>query len=116
MALPDYSRNLFGSKQFGDLSLCTVVVGSDGTRTAADSSPETTVTAAGSGVYDITFPKATKGFLLGQPALVTTNSDGVFVEVKAFDPDAGTCQLELSDEANLSSSETIHLHILLAFN
>jgi hypothetical protein len=115
MALPDYARNLFGSKQLGDLSLVSVVVAADGTRDSTLSAPETTVTAAGSGVYDITFPKATKGFVLAAN-LVTTNSDGVFVEIKAFDADAGTCQLELSDEANLSSSETIHLHLLLAYN
>lgn len=113
MAKPDYTKNVYAPVKLGDLSLCVIVVSPDGTRDATRSAPETTVTAAGSGVYDCTFPKSTLGFVVGQPALVATASDGVFVEVKAFDADAGTIQLELSDEADLASSEEIHLTLAL---
>jgi hypothetical protein len=114
MAFEAYARNLYAPVKLGpDLSFVIVTVAADGTRDADNSSPDTTVSAAGSGVYNITFPKAERGFVVGQPALVTTASDGVFVEVKAFAPTSGTIQLELSDEANLSSSETITLTLLL---
>jgi hypothetical protein len=113
MAQEGYTRNLYGNKMLGDISLCVVVVNTDGTRDATRSSPDTTVSAAGSGVYNIVFPKATLGFVVGQPALVATSSDGVFVEVKAFDADAGTIQLELSDEADLATAEEIHLILAL---
>ena len=113
MAKPDYTKSVYAPVKLGDLSLCVIVVNTDGTRDATRSAPDTTVSAAGSGVYNATFPKATLGFVVGQPALVATSSDGVFVEVKAFDADAGTIQLELSDEADLATAEEIHLTLAL---
>lgn len=113
MALQSYCRNLYAPQQFVDVNLVFVKIGPDGTLTAADSSPDTTVAAAGSGVYNVTFPPGVAGHVLGQPALVKSSSDGVFVEVLAFSPTAGTIQLELSDEANLSGSEEIHLQLAI---
>ncbi len=113
MAKPDYTKSVYAPVKLGDLSLCPIVIDSAGARDATRSAPDTTVSAAGSGVYNCTFPKSTLGFVVGQPALVATASDGVFCEVKAFDADAGTLQLELSDEADLASSEEIHVTLAL---
>lgn len=115
MALEGYARNLFGVTMFGDLSLVLVKIGPAGTRVAEDSSPDTTVAAAGSGVYNVTFPAGQQGWVLGAE-LVKTSSDGIYPEVLAFAPTLGTIQLELSDETNLTGSEEIHLAILLARN
>lgn len=111
MARDGYSPNLYGVRKFGDLNLVVVKINTSG-RVAADSSPDTTSAAAGSGVYNVTYPKATRGWVVGAE-LVKSASDGIYPEVLAFDPTAGTIQLELSDEANLTSTEEIHLTLLL---
>ena len=115
MAQEGYCKNVHGNKLLGDINLCFVVVNTDGTRDATRSSPDTTVAAAGSGVYNITFPKSQLGVVVGR-ALVTTVSDGIMVEVKTFSATAGTIQLELSDEADLATSEEIHLTLALCAN
>ncbi len=107
-----YARNVYAPTKFVDVSFVFIKVGPDGTRVAADSSPETTVTAAGSGVYNITFPKAMAGYVVGAE-LAKTSSDGIFPENISFAPTSGTASFELSDEANLSGSEEIHITLAL---
>lgn len=76
---------------------------------ASDSSPDTTGSHAGSGVYSGTFPKAVRGWVLGchqvgQAASVNAN-------VTALDVAAGTYSVTLSDAGALGASEEIHLLI-----
>lgn len=114
MALSDTARNLYSSVQFGDVSFIFVKVNTSG-RIAAESSPNTTVTAAGSGVYNITFEPAQTGWVIGAE-LAKTASDGIFPENTAFSPTAGTASFELSDETDLTGSEEIHILLVLAKN
>lgn len=112
MTLQSYASNLYAPQQFVDVSFVFIVIDADGAIVAAQSSPELTVTAGGSGDYAVTFPPGVTGVVVGA-TLVATASDGVFVEVTAFDPSAGTATLELSDEADLGGDEQIHAVIAL---
>jgi hypothetical protein len=109
MALIDTAPNLYGPKFFGDLSLCFIVI-ENTARVAAESSAETGVTSAGSGVYNLTFPKATLGWVLGPPTLIGV-AGATAAEVIAFDADAGTMQIDTGSD--LSGGDRCHVVLIL---
>ncbi len=96
MALPDYCRNLFGTKQFGDLSLVLIVadVGATGavTLAASESSPEVTITRATTGQYALTFPKCQTVFPF-RPVVMAAEGVGDDLYFETCLP-AGTATLE----------------------
>lgn len=68
MALEGYSRNVYGNRARGDLSIvCIQATFTSGaaTRDAATSSPGTTISSGSGSVYDITFPACTFVHVLG---------------------------------------------------
>lgn len=109
MALCDTARNVFGPSFFGDLSLVFIVI-ENTARVASESSPETTVASAGSGVYNLTFPKSTLGWILGPPTLVGV-AGATAAEVIAFDADAGTMQIDTGSD--LSGGDRCHVVLVL---
>lgn len=111
MALESTARNLYSSILFGDMTAVLIEI-VDTARVAANSSPDTGVTAAGSGVYDITFPKAQRGWFLS--AQVIALGSAVQVEVVAFDATAGTAQIDTGSD--LGGGDKCHILILLSQN
>ena len=88
-------------------------IATDGTRDAARSSPGTTVTAAGAGQYDLTFPPATSGLCLTQFVDGTTTGSNVSVIVEAPNFAAGTVSVQLNSGGNLAGGDTVHIVLFL---
>lgn len=86
-------------------------IAADGTRDPARSSPGTTVTAAGSGQYDLTFPPCTTGLCFGQFVDGTLASNNVQVIMEAPNYAAGTVSAQLSSGGNLAGGDTINVVI-----
>lgn len=110
MALAATCRNLFGPQIFVDLSFVLIEIVNTAID-AADSSPETTVASAGSGVYNITFPKAVTGWVCGAPALIGV-AGATAAEVLTFDPTAGTMSIDTGSD--LAGGDRCHIQLLLA--
>lgn len=113
MALESYCRNLFGSKMLGDLSLVLIKI-QDTAIVAGESSPDCTVTAAGSGVYNLTFPKAERGFVLSTKHLAVGSATAEDAELTAFSATAGTATIDTGSD--LSGGDQCHVAILLGQN
>lgn len=111
MALPDTARNVFGPTFFGDISFVFITIGASG-RVADLSSPETDVEDNEDGTYDLTFPPATLGFVVGAPAVIGQAGTAA-AEVTAFDADAGTMAIDLG-AASLSGVDLCHVVLALA--
>lgn len=109
MALPFTCRNLFAAQQFIDVSFVFIEI-VDTAVVAANTSPEVTVTAAGSGVYNLTFPKAERGWLFS--AQVIGLGSAVQVEVVSFDATAGTASIDTGSD--LSGGDKCHILIALS--
>lgn len=82
-----------------------------GARDTTKSSANTTVTAAGSGQYDITFPPCTAGLIHAQFVDGTTAGSNVMCIVEAPNYAAGTASIQLNSGANLAGGDTIDITI-----
>jgi hypothetical protein len=109
MALAATGRNLYGPTKFVDISFVFIMI-EDDARVAAESSPETTVSNAASGVLNLTFPKAVGGFVVGAPALIGV-AGATAAEVVAFSPTAGTMQIDTGSD--LSGGDRCHVVLAL---
>lgn len=103
---------------FGELDLIFVKLGAGSGQAAlvaADSSPDITVATPGSGVYNLTLPKGTRGWVIDPTPLASPGTaPGDKITVTAFSATAGTLSLTKSDTTNLTGSEQIHLLVLLS--
>lgn len=109
MWLRDYKPNLAAPLKFRKLSLVLITI-EDTAIVEEESSPETAATSAGSGVYNLTFPKGQYGFPLGAPALVGV-AGAAAAEVVAFDPTAGTMQIDTGSD--LSGGDRCYVAFLI---
>lgn len=103
MALESYARNVYGSRQLGDLSLVliqAVMVAGAAVLTASASSPDVTITLGVTGNFAITFPRCVSAHLIG--AWVSTNGEsaGVAQSVhwETLVPSLGTGSFETTSE------------------
>lgn len=103
MALESYARNVFGSRQLGDLSLVliqAVMVSGAPVLTASASSPNVTIALAAPGNFTVTFPNCVSAHLIG--AWVSTNGEsagvGQSVHWETLVPSAGTGSFETTSE------------------
>jgi hypothetical protein len=113
MAFPDYGRTLFAPKGFGDLNVVLIKI-QDTAIVAGESSPECTVTAAGSGVYNLTFPKAQVGWVLSAKHLAVGSATAEDAELTAFSATAGTATVDTGSD--MSGGDQCHVCILLGAN
>jgi hypothetical protein len=111
MAQTDYASNLYGPKTFGDLS-CVLIKIRDTAVVASESSPDVTVTAAGSGVYNLTFPKATVGWFVS--AQIIGLGSAVQAEVVSFSATLGTASIDTGSD--LAGNDECHILIVLGAN
>lgn len=112
MALAAYARNLYGPARFVDINVVTIVITASG-RDTTRSSPETSVGAAsGSGDYVCTMPSGQKQVLLGAEC-VNSNTDRC--EITSLSSSAGvtTFTASKSDNADIASSEEMHITFLV---
>lgn len=80
--------------------------------TASDS--DLTITDAGSGQYNIVFPKGEIGWCFAQFADATTSGSNVKTIVEAFSATAGTVSIQLDSGSALGSGDHIFVMILVA--
>lgn len=109
MALPDYAQNDYCPKIFGDVSNVYIKI-RDLAIVASESSPETTVTSAGAGVYNLTFPKAVLGWFIS--AQIVGLGSAVQAEVISFSATAGTASIDTG--ADLAGGDECHIKLELA--
>lgn len=112
MALESVARNLFSAVQFGDVSLVFVKIRNTAI-VAGESSPDTTVAAPGSGVYNLTFPSAQYGWVVSTVIVGAGATDRV-AEVVAFSATAGTCQIDTGSD--LGGGDECHMVFALVRN
>jgi len=110
MVLSDSARNLYSAVQFGDLTLVLIKI-QDTARVAVESSPNTTVTAAGSGVYNCTFEPGQVGWVLGTEQV---GNGATTTEVVSFSASAGT--LSVDTGSDLAGGDQCHIALLISKN
>lgn len=118
MALESYARNIFGSKQLGDLSVVQIKIGAGSGQAAliaADSSPEVTVATPGAGVYTITFRGGQSVFCVGQEC-VNSGTDKISVTALSQTNGVVTFTATKSDGADCAGSEQMHICFLVGSN
>lgn len=118
MALPDYTRNLYGPVKQGDLSLVLIKLGAGSGQAAlvaAESSPGVTVATPGAGVYNCTFPCGNAVLLAGAESVNQTTVKGA---VTALVIANGVCSftMTLSDAGDLATTEQFHLSFFTGTN
>jgi hypothetical protein len=115
MALESTCRNLFGSRQLGDLSvvIVTLIAGSgQAALSASRSNSSITVATPGSGVYTVSFPCGTFVTSVGQETVNapgTAPGDKLTISGAAISNSTYTCTVTKSDTTDLTGSEEIHL-------
>lgn len=118
MALESYARNVFGSKQLGDLSVVQIKIGAGAGQAAliaADSSPDVTVATPGAGAYTVTFPGGQNVLSVGQEC-VNSGTDKVSVTALTQTNGRVTCTVTKNDATDCAGAEQIHLTFLVGAN
>jgi len=110
--MPDYrSGLLFSPLKMRQLHLVVIVI-QDTALVPAISSPQVTATSAGGGVYNLTFPKGQNGVPLAA-TLVGVGAGGgtLAAEFNAFDPVAGTAQIDTGSD--LAGGDRCYVSLLV---
>lgn len=110
MALESSCRNLFSAVQFGDVTLLFIKI-QNTSLVAGESSPDVAVTAAGAGVYNITFPSAQFGWVISTEQV---SNGATTTEVVAFSATLGTLQIDTGSD--LSGGDQCHVVLALVRN
>lgn len=109
--LPDYKSGLFFTAlKKRHIHLVTIVI-QNTSLVAAESTPGVNATSAGSGVYNLTFPKGLGGSPLSAPIVGLGSQTPTSAEWVTFDAVAGTAQIDTNSD--LAGGDRCYVHILL---
>lgn len=101
---------IFGRLKFVFLRIVAGATPKDATR----SSPNTTVTAAGGGQYNVTFPKAALGWTFASLADGGSSHPGVVALVEAANYTAGTVSIQIEGGGDLAGDDYLDVFIILS--
>lgn len=109
MALEGYAPNDYSPRVFGDVNNVYIKI-RDTAIVASESSPDTTVVSAGSGVYNLTFPKSVVGWFIS--AQIIGLGSAVQAEVISFSTSLGTASIDTGSD--LAGGDECHVFLHLA--